>query len=627
MRQNPNNTLFLNLFLLFALFFSVNQPVFAQNSELQMAQYYFEQSDFKKAKLYYEKLYTPTSSLSTYEEYVSTLIQLTEYSEAEKITKKRIKNESIGAFYKIKLGEIYELEGDKKKATSYYEKLIDELSKKNPVNEFNLYANEFVRVMKYELAISVFEKCDKTHENSNHKISIANLYGLLGNHELMIETFLEQILIIPNQLGMVKVLLPRSINFTEDKEVVSILKKQTLKKIQKNPENESMYDLLIWIFQQSNDFESAFIQVKALDRRTKKEGEKVYEFGKLCSSNKKYDLAIEAFEYCISNYKPYQYAHIASKKAILYTLQLKIFATANYSQNDLIQLRNRYLATIRETKDVEDNFSVLQGLAYLEGFYLHNTDTAEFLYNQLLNYPGINAKQQGRIKIELADIYMLNNEIWDASLLYMQVEKKFKHDVIGSEAKYKNAKLYYYNGDFEWAQNQLDGLKASTSKLISNDAIDLSLLITDNYNMDTTIVNMKQFAKGDLFIFQNKFEEALALFDSILARNSNHSLVDEITFKKYEIAFKKQDFDLAQKHLKDILTNYADGILADNAVFKLAELNENQLNNTTKAMSLYEKLLFDYPGSLFVVESRKRLRKYKETSGNSTQGKIEKISK
>ncbi len=607
-----NNTYPFYFLLLFLVLIGSSNATYGQNSDLQMAQYYYEQSDFGKAKLYYEKLYSPSASKTVYTEYINTLVALKEFSEAQKITKKKVKNENFGAFYKIKLGELYEKEGEQTKANSHFEEIIDDLNKKNSISEYNSYAQGFIDVLKYEFAISVFQKCDKIHDNSNHNLSIANLHGLIGNHELMIEAYLEQILITPKQVGYIKAMLPRSINFLEDNKVVDILKKKTLKNIQKNPENESLYDLLIWTFQQSNDFESAYIQVKALDKRTKKKGEKIYDFGQLCTSNKKYDLAIEAFEYCISKFEPQDYSFLASKRAILETLQLKIFSNANYTMSDLINLKNRCLSTINETNSAEDNFFILQGLAHLEGFYLYNTDTAEIIYNQLINYPGINSKQQNKVKIELADIYMLNNEIWDASLLYMQVEKKFKHDILGSVAKYKNAKLYYYNGDFEWAQNQLDGLKASTSKLISNDAIDLSLLITDNYNMDTTPINMKQFARADLLIYQNKFDEAELLFDSIIERNSDHSLVDEIAFKKYEIAFKKQEFSQAQQQLNSIITNYSDGILADNAIFKLAELNENQLNDSKKAMSLYKKLLFEYPGSLFVVESRKRFRAYQE---------------
>ena len=586
---------------------------YAQSTDIEMAKYYYEQGDFEKAKLYYDKIYNERPSTSIFIDYLNTLVELKEYKEAEKITKKQIKNERFGAFYKVKLGELYEKQELKKKAEKYYNDLIDDFGKKNNPSEFNLLANEFVKLLKYDLAIKTLKKCDKIHPNSNNSLSIANLYGQKGDHEEMVDSYLNQIDKSPRDINRVKVFLPRSINFEEDEIKVDYLRKSLLKKVQKNPENESFYDLLIWMFQQNGDFESAFVQVKAFDKRTKSKGEKVHSFAQLCMSNKKYDLAVKAYDYVINTENEINYFAISSKQSILTALQRKIFSNANYTKEDLSSLKDRYLKTLAEIKAIDDKAPILEGLAYLEGFYIHNIDTAELLYTQLLTYPGMTPKRIALNKIRLGDIYMLKNEIWDASLLYMQVEKKFKHDIVGSQAKFKNAKLYYYSGDFEWSQNQLEGLKASTSKLIANDAIELSLLITDNYNMDTTVINMVQFAQADLLIFQNKLEQASLKLDSINERDPGHSLSDEILFKRYEIAFKKQNFEKAKKYLEVIRISYPQDILADNAIFKLAQLEENQLNNPKAAFVLYEKLMFDYPGSLFVVEARKRYRKYAET--------------
>ena len=49
-------------------------------------------------------------------------------------------------------------------------------------------------------------------------------------------------------------------------------------------------------------------------------------------------------------------------------------------------------------------------------------------------------------------------------------------------------------------------------------------------------------------------------------------------------------------------------ILADDALFHLAELYDIQLKDAATAQSLYERLLTEYPGSLYVVEARKRFR-------------------
>ena len=201
--------------------------------------------------------------------------------------------------------------------------------------------------------------------------------------------------------------------------------------------------------------------------------------------------------------------------------------------------------------------------------------------------------------------------MWESALLYMQVEKANKNDVIGAMAKLKNATLSYYKGDFEWAKSQLDVLRASTSKLVANDAMQLSLLISDNMEDDSTFVSLEYFAKADLLIYQNKYDEAWGYFDSILAINLSHALFDEILMRKAQISLKRNDFVTADSLLQKVVDFYGSDILADDALFLLADVNENKLGNTDKARACYEKIMIDYSSSLYVVEARKRYNKLK----------------
>jgi tetratricopeptide (TPR) repeat protein len=185
----------------------------------------------------------------------------------------------------------------------------------------------------------------------------------------------------------------------------------------------------------------------------------------------------------------------------------------------------------------------------------------------------------------------------------------FKEDAIGHEGKFRNARVSYFTGDFEWAQSQLDVLKASTSKLIANDALDLSLLITDNLALDTIYKPMELFAQADLFIYQNQLELALEKIDSILTEYPAHSLTDEIHFSKFEIYQKKGQFEKAANELDQILLFYADDIVADDAIFNLAEMSEDVFNDYERASELYEMILTDYSNSLYAVEARKRFRR------------------
>ena len=73
---------------------------------------------------------------------------------------------------------------------------------------------------------------------------------------------------------------------------------------------------------------------------------------------------------------------------------------------------------------------------------------------------------------------------WEATILYTQLEKANPNNDIGYEAKLKKAMLAYYAGDLLWAKAQFDVLKGATSKLISNDAIQMSHFIHMNYEAE-----------------------------------------------------------------------------------------------------------------------------------------------
>ena len=238
---------------------------------------------------------------------------------------------------------------------------------------------------------------------------------------------------------------------------------------------------------------------------------------------------------------------------------------------------------------------------------------SDLLYD-IIEMPRVPAKTVSEVKLELGDLLLFAGETWDASLLYSQVEKANKNDVIGAQAKYKNALLSYYNNDFQWAKSQLDVLRASTSKLIANDAMQLSLLISDNMEEDSTYDMLERYAAADLLIYRNKLDSAWVVLDDIVHRNLSHSLFDEVLMQKARIRMKQGRYAEADTLLQSIVDHYGMDILADDALFMLAELNEQQLNNPVRARECYEKLILDYPTSLYIDRARKRYNLLKNTA-------------
>ncbi len=286
----------------------------------------------------------------------------------------------------------------------------------------------------------------------------------------------------------------------------------------------------------------------------------------------------------------------------------KISNNLNYTKEDLLGLKSDYLSFINDNGGSFLTAQSMKELADLEGFYLHDLKEAEDLCLKIINMPGVPQQLKNQTKLSLGDFYLIDGDVWESTLLYSQVDKDEKDSPLGEEARFRNAKLAYYRGDFEWAQTQLDALKGSTSELISNDAIDLSVFIIDNLGLDTSADAMAMYARAALLMFQNRDDEALSTLDSILRLFPGHALSDDIEYTKAQIYVKRKDFDKAIPLLEDIMKNYKDDLKGDDATFLLAKINEDHLHNKERAMELYKTIITDYDSSLLVIEARKRFR-------------------
>jgi TolA-binding protein len=272
-------------------------------------------------------------------------------------------------------------------------------------------------------------------------------------------------------------------------------------------------------------------------------------------------------------------------------------------------LRQAYEDALNDLGLNASTLDLQKGLAHLQAFYLNNTNAARSGLQQALSTPGADARSLAYCKLELGDIELFDGDPWEASLLFSQVEKAFKQEPIGQEAKFRNARLSYYKGDFEWAQAQLTVLKAATSKLIANDALELSLLITDNLGNDSVAEPLLIYSRADLLAYQNLDSLCLLTLDSIAKAYPEHSLQDEVLYKKATLASRRGRYQEAVSLLTQIVDRYPDDVLGDNATFLLGEVYETRLNDTEKAKAAYESLMLKYPGSTFTVEARKRFRK------------------
>ncbi len=588
--------------------------LYAQDIDERLAFQYYSAGDYEKAVLYFEKIFPTKNTFEISEPYFNTLIALNRPKDAEKIVRKQLKSYPTELKFYILIGQSLEKQEKKDKANDEYETAISRISKTTSYNDINNLASYFQKFNLNEFAIKTYQAANTAYNNPTlYNANIAVLYGQMGKNELMIETFLDMLETNDNYFNSVQNQLTNAIDFQTPNEKVDLLKNTLLKRIQANPNKPIYNELLAWVYLSTGNYNGAFTQLKALDKKDDKNGGRIMSLGNTCLNNENFDVAIKCYDFIIELGNSGRNFN-AAKSNRLKALKLKLTKGGNFSQEELIALKNNYELTLESLGWNAYSISTIQDLAQLEAYYLNNSTRGIELLNNTLNYAGIDALKRAEIKVQLGDLKVIKGDIWDASLLFMQVEKDFKEDPIGHEAKFKAAKIFYYTGNFEWAQAQLDVLKASTSKLISNDAMQLSMTISDNYNMDTTQVTMMLFARADLLIQQHQYERANETFDSINKMFPIHSLNDEILMKRAEISASKQKFEEAIQLLEELVLKYGNDLLADDAIYRIAQIYEYNLLNTEKAAEFYKKIVFDYKGSLYGVEAREKFRKYNTSS-------------
>lgn len=593
------------LTVFFALFFCFN--LFAQTgTDQQLANYYFSAGEYEKALPYCQKVFNKDNNKANFIRYFDCLNYLGDEKQAEKILKKQISNDRNQLEYSILLGDFYEKKGQIKDVNKTYQNLVDDFAN-STITITDLY-QAFKVNGKYDWALTTLEKGRKIFKNNYPlHIEFAEIYGLQHKKDKMIEAYFDFLDLNASNAILVQNALEERISFVPENPDYELVKEKLIVKSQRKPNDYVYTEMLIWLFSQSKQFNAALVQAQALDKRQQAAGKWVYELGLTCVQNKEYKIARKAFQYVVSMGDK-SYLFYEAEYALLNTRYHEITQFRNYSPEEMNAAINDYETTLNRIGKGRNSLRLIQELSEIKAFYANRSAEAQQLLEETLLITGLTNMQQAEIKIALGDIFVIRNDIWSASILYMQVDRDFKYEPIGFEAKFKNARIFYYDGDFDFAQNQLDVLKQSTSKLIANDAMKLSLLITENYGLDSNYTVMSQFAKADLLIQQHQYEVAFSIFDSIIAEFPYHELSDEILLRKSLAMQSQGKWSEAIDYLNQLLKYHNEEILADDAVFQLADIYENHQIDLEKAMEYYKKILFDYKGSLYTNEARKRLR-------------------
>jgi len=600
------NKLLYPLILILAMTAPVGS-VFAQAvTDEQLGLQYFNAREFDKSAALFERLFDEKPTIYNYTYLLQSLLEINDLDKAEKIVKRQAKKNPDDSRYIVDQGYVLIRSNQSNKAS----KLFDEAIKDLPADQRRIaeLANAFQARRENDYAIRTYMRGRQLLSPTyTFGFELANLYEAQGSFDKMTGEYIELLETRPDMQMQVQDRLQNSFNNDPEGLKSEALRTALLKKVQKSPDDVPLSEMMLWLSVQLKDFDAALIQAKALDRRLNENGSRVFALGQLCVSNGNYVTAAEAFTYVIEKSKDVPLV-LQSRVELLKSEYELVTRKYPIVLTDLVQLEGKYVKTLDEAGRNPLIYPLIRNLAHLRAFYLDNTASAIELLEELIGLTANEPVMRAECKLELADIYLFTGDPWEATLLYSQVDKAFKNEPIGHEARFRNARLSFYIGEFDWARAQLDVLKAATSKLIANDAMSLSLLITDNIEEDSSTVELGTYTRADLLLYRNKPDAALAVLDSLMTAFPLHSIIDDALMKKAEILMKQGNFSGAETLYQKVISDFGDGILGDDALFNLAQMYDRQLNDPVKAMAAYQELLVKYPGSLFTVDARKRFR-------------------
>jgi len=576
--------------------------VFAQNE--QLAQHYFEKGDFEKALLGYEELLKTQSSNGIYfQRVIESYQQLSQFDKAEKNLIARFEKYKQPNLL-VEIGYNYQLQKKESEAKRYYEQAIGKINE-NPSNVYTV-ANAFEKKVLLDYALKAYQLGTSLEPKFNFNYPIAVIYGQLGNTDLMIEKFLDEAYKNPQTSIMIQNQLSRFMTEEEGEQTFnSLLKKALLVRAQKN-QDVFWNQYLSWFYVQQKEYGKAFIQEKAIYKRDPETFSNIVNLAELAMEESDEETAREIFSFVLENTQDTELQIQAH--AFLTSMKIK-----KGTEKDFPAISTE-LDLLLKQFGISPYSLPLQTLqAHFVTFNLNNPELGKTILKTALNLP-LSKYEVADVKMELADILLFEEKFNQALIYYSQIEEDLKNDAVGHEASLKAAKTSYFKGDFDWAQKQFKELKSASTQLIANDALEYFLLISDNTVSDSTQTDLKKFARADYLLYQNKNQDALAEFLSIIKNHKTEEIQDITTLRLGKIYEKQGNFTAALSEYQTIIDKFSQGIYIDEALYFSAEIYNKQLKDPEKAKSLYEKVLFNHQDSIYFIDSRKKFRQLRGDS-------------
>lgn len=580
----------------FLIFFALN--IYSQD-DVQLAFNYFNSQEYTKAADVFKQLWEKQKISYFFEYYIKSLVLADKSKKALREIDDEINKNADNQRFLIAKIYVFTAEGKLKNADQIFEQILANLP--NNPNKIRELSQVLISFGLYDKAEKLLIKASDIFPMELNE-ELANIYYITKNDEKFIDTYLKLVSINTQKVDQIKFIFSQRLINDPQNLFAQLLEKKLL---QKSNENIAYKSLLIWFYTQIDQFSKALSLAMEYDKRFNLPAQ-TYFVGVEALNSKQFLKAIEAFDFVKSYGKFSPYYKLAFTNSLNVYYQL-IKNKSFLSEEEKLKFENEFDIYMSEG---QIDINIL--LKYIEILtnYFYKPQKALDILNSMLQKP-LSTENKGKLLLQKADVLLFSGQIYEALLLYAQISANYVDYTFADDAKFKKAKCYYYLKNFDLAKNSFDALKGSTSKLIANEAIYMSFFIDYTSEYDTTYTVLSLYSEAEYAYLKNDFTKALQILDTILKEYSYEVISEFSLFLKAQIKLRLLDTASAETILTKFLNDYKDALIADKALYILANIYENQ-KLFEKTAQIYQDIFFNYPLSYYAVEAKERFLKISE---------------
>lgn len=572
---------------------------FLASGQEDLAKQYFREGDFKKSAALYEKLLERQPGRMDYADgLIASWQQLEEYEKAKKLLLQRTQSKRVFPTLLVDLGYNYSLQGQSEEANDYYQQALARIQD-NP----NLGYSLGYRFQNYSLlneALQAYATAMELNPQLDYTYQMARIYGEQGDLPNMFATYLELIDRKPASSPNVLRALEGFIKEDPEYENNLTLRRLLLEKVQ-STRDLLWNELLSWLFVQQRQYRQAFSQEKAIFRRGNSPNlQRLQGLAVLAKKGQQPEVAKDIYTFILKE---------STDPGVLLQARLKLIDLKldTDKEPDFKNIQREYRELLEIHGFQSESLPLMVAYADFQATYLDRYDSAIELLKKGDEIP-LSRYGEARLKMALADILVMDERFDEALITYTQVQNRVKNDLLGQEARFKVARTSFFKGDFDWALVQLKVLRGSSSQLIANDAMQLSLLISDNSQEDSTRTALKKYAHANLLAYQGKKSESIEALEQIIRVHKGETIEDEALLRQAQLLETEGQLERARLNYEKIIAFFPRDILMDDALYALGELYRNELGEPDKAMAQYERIIFNHEDSYFYPMARQHYR-------------------